>query len=76
MRLREWEEGQKVLFEPVKEERRGRRFVVDENLKVCNHCGQVWEKVNFRVHNVRYMIYPIGAIPRIGKEKQPCPRCK
>ena len=64
-----------MLFEQVKEEKRGRKFVVDEHLKVCNQCGQVWERVNKRVHSVSHIVYPLGSIPKIGKTKQPCPRC-
>ena len=57
-------------------ETRGRKFVVDDNLKACDQCGQVWEKVNKKLYQVHYMVYPFGVIPRIGKEKKTCPRCK
>ena len=56
-------------------ESRGRKYVVDEHLKICNICGRGWEYVNKRLYHVDYIIYPIGTIPKIGKEKLPCPQC-
>lgn len=58
------------------QETRGRKLIVDEVLKACGKCGQVWEKVNKRIYNKAYEIYPFGMIPRIGKEVKTCPRCK
>ena len=69
------EEGEEMLFVKNKETR-GRKLVVDDVLKACGRCGQVWEKVNKRVHAVDHVIYPFGVIPRYGKEKKTCPRCK
>ena len=67
------EKGKKMLFNNIKDpastERRGRKFVVDDHLKVCCQCGHVWEKLNARIHYLEYTIYPLGVIPRIGKGK-------
>jgi|TARA_Y100000114_G_C11716494_1_gene306243 hypothetical protein len=60
----------------VKEEKRGRKVVVDETLKACDKCGQVWEKVNKNIYAVTHNIYPFGVIPRYGKEVKTCPRCR
>jgi len=68
-----------MLFEYIEEiipDKRGRKYVVDEHLKICNKCGRAWENVNRRIHNITYVIYPLGTIPKIGKEKIPCPRCR
>lgn len=67
-----------MLFEFVdqpRSETRGRRYIVDEHLKICNQCDRAWENVNQRIHHVDYVIYQKGMIPKIGKEKKTCPQC-
>lgn len=59
-----------------RKETRGRKFIVDEHIKVCTKCDRVWEKLNKRIHNITYTVYPFDVIPRIGKAKAVCPRCK
>lgn len=71
------EKGKEMLFENIKKvETRGRRHVADDHLKSCHKCGHVWEKLNQRIHGMNYIVYPFGAIPRLGKKKSICPRCK
>ena len=48
---------------------------LDKAIKACMKCGLTWEKVNKRVYQVSHFYYPLGVIPRIGKEKKTCPRC-
>ncbi len=77
MYLRVGGKGKKMLFKQLEnEEKRGRKFVVDEHIKVCKSCNHTWEKLNYKIHNVKYTVYPFGLIPRIGKEVKTCPRCK
>tara|TARA_R100001510_G_C7648950_1_gene206346 strand:+ start:794 stop:988 length:195 start_codon:yes stop_codon:yes gene_type:complete len=57
-------------------ETRGRKFIVDEALKHCLECNQVWEKISKKVYSKSFEIYPIGHIPVIGKKKETCPRCR
>ncbi len=64
------------MYEPEVIEMRGRKHVVDKSIKACMKCGLTWEKVNKRVYQVSHFYYPLGVIPRIGKEKKTCPRCE
>lgn len=74
MHLRVGEKGKEMLHVENRETR-GRKLIVDEVLKACDKCGQVWERVNKRLYHKTYEIYPLGMIPRIGKEVKTCPRC-
>jgi len=65
-----------MLLEQVKEEKRGRAYVVDEHLKICSKCSRAWESVNKKLYHMDHVIYPLGAIPAIGKKKIPCPQCR
>ena len=56
-------------------ETRGRKLIVDEQLKACPECKRIWEKISKRHYTRSYTIYPFGIIPRIGKEKKTCPQC-
>jgi len=69
------EESEKMLFKQITEDKRGRKYVVDEHLKICSKCGRAWENVNKRIYHIAHIIYPLGAIPAIGKKKIPCPQC-
>ena len=57
-------------------ENRGRKIIVDKEIKACDKCRCTWEKVPRRVYLRDHNIYPPGHIPRIGKELKTCPRCK
>jgi len=59
-----------------KAENRGRKVVVDKQIKICTTCTRAWEDVNERNHPAGFTIYPIGMIPSYGKKKQTCPTCK
>ena len=61
-------------YEPA--ETRGRKIVVDKQIKICNQCKRAWESVNARNHPAGFTIYPLGMIPSYGKKKQTCPTCK
>ena len=62
--------------QPVKADRRGRRLLVDKQIKICPKCKTAWEKVNQRLHACKTKWYPKGVIPAIGKEKKISKRCK
>jgi len=64
------------MLEVMRQENRGRKVIVDQEIKACDKCRRCWEKVNKSVHFRTYSIYPVGNIPRIGKEIKTCPRCK
>ena len=67
-----------MLFEFIdvpQSETRGRRYIVDQQLKVCTKCDRGWEHVNKRIYHVDHIIYQKGMIPKIGKEKKTCPQC-
>ena len=51
----------------VKEEKRGRKVVVDETLKACDKCGQVWEKVNKKVNRLYNLLERIEKNGRRSK---------
>jgi hypothetical protein len=75
--LRVGEKGKKMLFNQIESiETRGRKFIVDKHIKICKKCDRVWEKLNKRIHNITYTVYPKGVIPRIGKGHKTCPRCE
>ena len=57
-------------------ENRGRKIVVDKEIKACDKCRCTWEKVNPRINVLDHKIYPPGNIPRLGKEVKTCPRCE
>ena len=57
-------------------EKRGRKIIVDKEIKACDKCRCTWEKVNPRFYVRDHNIYPPGNIPRLGKELKTCPRCK
>ena len=58
-----------------KAEKRGRKVVVDKQIKICTTCKRAWEGVNERNHPAGFTIYPIGMIPSYGKKKKTCPTC-
>lgn len=80
MYLRVWGKGKKMLFKQIETidtiETRGRKFIVDQNIKICEQCDRLWEKLNKRIHTIPHTFYPPGVIPRIGKGRKICPLCE
>ena len=56
-------------------ENRGRKIIVDQEIKACGICKRTWQKVSYRIYKKHFLIYPLGHIPRLGKEIKTCPRC-
>ena len=61
---------------PISEswDRRGGKKV-DKSIRVCPFCNHMWESYWTPKRN-DWVSYGIGSIPKLGKVKKTCPKCK
>ena len=73
--MEEWV-NEYTMGKPISEswDRKGGKKA-DKSIRVCPHCDILWERF-WTARRTDWENYGKGSIPKIGKVKKTCPKCK
>ncbi len=69
---------QKALFSSRKKSirREHKKIPLDDQIKYCKECKCCWMTITRYMTNSKYIKYPKGHMPSIGKKRELCRICK